>query len=113
MDNKKSLANMANDVDDPAYLLIGNGFVGVNDDLMEIAKFVDEHVKSGETVQIRKGYKKELLGMQQRVLLLDESLKDVKSDTILIPQRQEDYNIVRREGSLLFPIQLVSRSHNG
>lgn len=112
MDNQKSLADMANDVDEPAYLLIGNGFVGVNDDLMEIAQFLAEHMKTGETIQVRKGYKRECLGMEQRILMIDEALKDPKSDSIVIPKRQPDYNIVRRRASLICPIQFVNRSEN-
>lgn len=112
MDNDiKVLNNVNGDVDEPAYLLVANDFVGVTDDLAEMVLFIEENAKQGSTYQSTKGYKNELLGMQQRIFLIDESLRDMQSDVILVPEKQPDYNIVPRKPSpnLIYPVMIVKK----
>ncbi len=98
-------------VEEMAYLLSDDKNIGVTNDPADIVAYLKDK-ETDSNIVIYKGYKEDLLGLQQRMLLCDEAFSNINNDNIVIPHKQCDYNIVERRGSkckLLEVIKFVDK----
>ena len=77
---------------------------------VEIAKTelhdIKENLKDGEGMFIKKGYKDEMLALEQKILTLD-NLIYASNNTLLVPHKQKDFNLVKRNSSSKTPLTVV------
>lgn len=87
--------NKENNVSTPAFLMISEYHVGVTDSLADVTAYSNEHLQPGETLILKKGYFDELLVEQQKILTLD-NLRNSDGNTLIVPHRQTDFNLIER-----------------
>ena len=87
--------NKENNVSTPAFLMISEYHVGVTDSLADVTAYSNEHLQPGETLILKKGYFDELLVEQQKILTLD-NLRNSDGNTLIVPHRQTDFNLIVR-----------------
>jgi len=101
MEKNKKDENLAeldlNMIDEEAFLLVSQKDTGVTDNPDDIAQYLLKCLKNGEGVTVLKGYKSELLSVQQRILLMDNAMQDIQSREIEMPEIQTEYNLTRRK----------------
>lgn len=94
------------EVDTTAFLVLTDNHVGVTNALEDIAAYIKENLKDGEGMFIKKGYKDEMLALEQKILTLD-NLIYASNNTLLVPHKQKDFNLVKRNSSSKTPLTVV------
>lgn len=95
--------NSNNTISSPAWLLIGENHIGVTDKIEDIIAYNEEYLQPGQTIIIRKGYADELFKKEQKILTID-NLRNSDGDSLIVPHRPTDFNLIERKSS---PKQLV------
>ena len=87
------------EVETTAFLVLTDNHIGVTNAL-------EENLKDGEGMFIKKGYKDEMLALEQKILTLD-NLIYASNNTLLVPHKQKDFNLVKRNSSSKTPLTVV------
>lgn len=94
------------EVETTAFLVLTDNHIGVTNALEDIAAYIKENLKDGEGMFIKKGYKDEMLALEQKILTLD-NLIYASNNTLLVPHKQKDFNLVKRNSSSKTPLTVV------
>lgn len=92
------MTNLNSNVEEMAYLLVSDDTLGVSNDLNDITTFI-KAAPEKEVIRIVKGSKDELLTLQQKILIVDCLDNDTFGNTLTVPERLNDYNLVSRNKS--------------
>ena len=94
------------EVDTTAFLVLTDNHIGVTNALEDIATYLKDDLKEGESMVITKGYKQEMLDLEQKILTFD-NLKNATDNTFLVPHKQSDFNLIERNLSSKTPLFVV------
>lgn len=82
-------------VEEQAVMLVSDNAIGVTNNHEDVISFVLEALAEERPVQILHGTRDALLREQQALLLIDEC-RASNGTTVLVPQRQNEYNLQQR-----------------
>ena len=88
--------NKDNTVSTPAFLMISEHHIGVTDNLADVIAYSNDHLQPGESLILKKGYSEDLFIEQQKILTLD-NLRNSDGNTVTVPHKQTDFNLVNRK----------------
>lgn len=83
------------DIENKAYLLVASDFIGVTNDEQDVA----EKIKSmpfGSIARLEINTKDILLDKQHAIMCIDSIINSMGTNEYLLPNRQKDYNLVKR-----------------
>lgn len=95
--------NANNTISSPAWLLISENHIGVTDKIEDIIAYNEKYLQPGETIILKKDYADELFKEEQKILTID-NLCNSDGDSLIVPHRPTDFNLIERKSS---PKQLV------
>lgn len=82
-------------IDEKAYLMVSKDAIGVTDDAYDFPELIKK-LEPGEVLKIEAGYKGPLLDKEATILRFDAVINAHGENNILLPIRNNDYNLVQR-----------------
>lgn len=96
MENEKNIIEVTdNTVDETAYLVVSSKHIGVTNAPEDILAYVNNELEQGGGIYIAKGFKDDLLAAEQKLLIID-NVHSSDGNTLIVPHRQQDYNLIER-----------------
>lgn len=103
--------NKDDNVSTQAFLMISEHHIGVTDNLADVIAYSNDHLQPGETLILKKGYSEELFIEEQKILTLD-NLRNSNGNTLIIPHKQTDFNLIERNSSVKPVLTVVDILNN-